>query len=109
MEKAAIRSAKEVPAIRLIPTPVPISVDRASTIFKAKTRVNAKMIQGLRKKLCITQKELATLTGVSMGTVQLWEKGKIQPRDKKKALLAGLRKMKKGEVKKVLEDKGTAK
>ena len=110
VEKANRIQAKEVPAtaIRVIPTPVPISVEpgpEALAIAKGKTRVNAKMIQGLRKKLGITQKELATLAGVSMTTTQLWEKGKIQPRDEKKAVLAGLRKMKKVEVKKALEEK----
>jgi transcriptional regulator with XRE-family HTH domain len=53
----------------------------------------------------ITQKELAALAGASMGTVLLWEKGKIQPREEKKAVLAGLKKMKKGEVKKSLKGK----
>jgi DNA-binding transcriptional regulator YiaG len=109
MEKAEIRSAKEAPAIRVIPTPVPISVEPApekDRKAKVKTRVNPAMIQALRKKLGITQKELAALAGVSMGAVQLWEKGKIQPRDEKKAVLAGLRKMKKGDVKKALEGKG---
>jgi DNA-binding transcriptional regulator YiaG len=108
-EKASRIQAKEAPAVRVIPTPVPLSVEPApekGRKAKAKTRVNPMMIQALRKKLGLTQKELAALAGVSMGAVQLWEKGKIQPRDEKKAVLAGLRKMKKNDVKKALEGKG---
>jgi DNA-binding transcriptional regulator YiaG len=105
-EKASRIQAKEAPA----PSPtVTLAEDTRKRLKTAKTRLSPKMIQRLRKKLGITQKELAILGGVSMGTVQLWEKGKIQPRDQKKAVLAGLRKMKKGEVKKALEDKGTIK
>lgn len=105
MEKTAIRSAKEAPVIREIPTPVPISVEHAPDKGrKPKGTMGADQIKALRKKLGITQKELAGLAGVSMGTVQLWEKGKIQPRDQKKAALAGLKKIGKRGIKKMVEE-----
>jgi DNA-binding transcriptional regulator YiaG len=68
-----------------------------------KSRFSPRLLQILRKKLGITQKELATLAGVSIGTVQFWEKGKFRPKKDKMAVLVGLRKLGNAGVRKVLE------
>ena len=73
-----------------------------------KSRFSPRLLQILRKNLGITQKELATLAGVSMGAVQLWEKGKFRPKDDKMAVLVGLRKLGRAGVRKLLEERMAA-
>jgi DNA-binding transcriptional regulator YiaG len=70
-----------------------------------KSRFSPRLIKTLRKKLGITQKELAILVGVSMPAVQSWEAGKFIPKTEKKAALAALRKLGRTEVKKLLAKK----
>jgi DNA-binding transcriptional regulator YiaG len=72
-----------------------------------KSRFSPRLIRSLRKKLRITQKELALLAGVTVGAVQKWETGKFQPKTVKKARLAALRRLTRNDVKKLLEEKGT--
>jgi transcriptional regulator with XRE-family HTH domain len=67
------------------------------------------LIRSLRKHLGITQKELAILTGVTVGAAHLWESGQFKPSMKKKAVMVALRKLGRREVKKLLEGKGTQK
>jgi DNA-binding transcriptional regulator YiaG len=55
-----------------------------------KSLLSPRLIQILRKKPGITQKELATLAGVSLRAVQLWEKGKFRPEDDKMAIPSNL-------------------
>ena len=70
-----------------------------------KSRFSPRLVKTLRKKLKITQKELAILAGVSMQAVPGWEAGKFTPKAKTKATLAGLRKLGRTEVKKLLAEK----
>jgi DNA-binding transcriptional regulator YiaG len=69
------------------------------------SRFTPERIQGLRKKLGISQRELGILIGASTGTLLSWEKGKIRPMGEKKAALVAVRKLKKREVKKLLAEK----
>lgn len=69
-----------------------------------KSRFSPRLLQILRKNLGISQRELAVLAGVSIGAVQLWEKGKFRPKEDKMAVLVGLRKMGKEGVRKLLEE-----
>ena len=70
-----------------------------------KSRFSPRLVKTLRKKLKITQKELATLVGVTVGIAHLWETGRFTPRADKKARLAALRKLGRTEVKKLLAQK----
>lgn len=70
------------------------------------SRFSPARIVGLRKKLGLSQRELALLAGVSTGAVGLWEKGKFAPTSKKKSALVALRKLGKRDVKKLLAEKG---
>jgi DNA-binding transcriptional regulator YiaG len=70
-----------------------------------KSRLSPRLIKTLRKKLGISQKELAILTGVTLGAVHQWEVGKFTPRADKKVALAALRKLRRGEVKQLLKGK----
>jgi len=66
------------------------------------SRLTPERIRLLRKKLGISQRQLAILAGVSLGAVVGWEKGKFHPNINKKATLVAIRKLRKREVKKVL-------
>ena len=72
-----------------------------------KSRFSPRLIQSLRKHLGITQKELATLAGVTLGAAHLWEKGKFEPKDEKKRVMVALRKLGRRDVRKLLEKKAT--
>ena len=69
------------------------------------SRLTPARIRGLRKKLGISMRELATLTGFSLTAILSWEKGKFKPRGEKKAALVALRKLGKREVRKMLAEK----
>jgi len=70
-----------------------------------KSRFSPRLLQILRKNLGITQKELAVLAGVTVGAAHLWEKGKFRPKEDKRAILVGLRKLGPGGVRKLLEER----
>ena len=70
-----------------------------------KARFSPRLIRSLRKKLRVTQKELAVLAGVSVGAVHQWEGGKSEPRAVKKARLVALRSLARREVRKLFEER----
>jgi transcriptional regulator with XRE-family HTH domain len=57
----------------------------------------------------LSQRELASLVGVTLGAVALWEKGKFRPGADKKAILIALRKLGKREVRKIFLKKSEEK
>lgn len=69
------------------------------------SRFSPRLIRSLRKHLGISQKELAVLAGVTVGAVHLWESGKFRPKEEKRRTLVGLRKLRRRDVKKLLEKK----
>jgi len=69
------------------------------------SRFSPRLIGSLRRRMGITQKELAILTGVSVGAAHLWEIGQFKPSMKKKAVMVALRKLGRREVRKLLEEK----
>ncbi len=48
------------------------------------SRFSPRLIRSLRKRLRITQKELATLTGVTVGAIHQWEVGMFKPGGQRK-------------------------
>ncbi len=62
-------------------------------------------IKKLRKRLGVSQKKLASLVGVSTGTVVGWESGKFKPRQNKVSELTDLEKWEKEDVRNVLSEK----
>ena len=58
-----------------------------------KARFSPRLIKSLRKHLGVSQREMAKLAGVTVGAVFKWEKGKFEPKDDKKKILIGLRKL----------------
>jgi DNA-binding transcriptional regulator YiaG len=85
-----------------------VSVVQRATVVEAPDagvsdglRVTAKALKSMRKRLGITQAELAKLLGVSVQVVSIWEtkKGRVQIRkDKVRAALAALKQAKKDAV-----------
>ena len=71
------------------------------------SRFSPRLLQSLRKRLGITQKELAILTGVTIGAAHSWETGKFRPKDNKMGMLVALRKLTRSDVKKLLEERGS--
>ncbi len=71
-----------------------------------KVRISTESIIKLRRKLGLTQAQLATLLGVSNFSVSHWELGKTSPRDAFKGKIAALRDMGKRELKRLLKEKG---
>jgi DNA-binding transcriptional regulator YiaG len=69
------------------------------------SRFSPRLIRSLRGHLGITQKELAILTGVTVGAIHQWESGQFKPSMKKKAVMVALRKLRRREVQKFLEGK----
>jgi DNA-binding transcriptional regulator YiaG len=70
-----------------------------------KSRFSPRLIRSLRKSLGITQKELAILTGVTVGAAHQWEIGKFKPKGEKKAVMVALRKLGRRDVRKLLEER----
>jgi len=70
-----------------------------------KVRFSPRLIQALRKRLGLSQRELATLSGVTVGAVHQWETGKFIPKDEKKSVLVALRKLGRREARRLLSSK----
>ncbi len=68
-----------------------------------KLRFRAAGFASLRKKLGVTQAEMARLVGVSTITVLKWEKGSTRPRASQLASIAAVRKMGKREARTKLD------
>jgi len=66
-------------------------------------RFSPGLIQSLRKRLGITQKELAILAGVTVGAAHLWETGKFLPSGEKRGAIVALRKLRRREVRELLD------
>ena len=79
-------------------------LEASPEVVKA-SRLTPERIAGLRKKLGLSQRELGVLVGATTGAVLSWEKGKFRPQGEKKAALVALRKVRKRDVRKMLEEK----
>jgi len=68
-------------------------------------RTNGTTLKALRKKLAISQKELAILLGTNPATVNRWESGRVKLSRKSYEKVANIRSLSKSEVKKLLATK----
>jgi len=71
------------------------------------SRFSPRLIRSLRKHLGITQKDLAVVTGVTVGAIHQWESGQFKPSLKKKAVMVALRRLGRREVRRLVEGRGT--
>jgi len=71
-------------------------------------RLSPRLVRSLRRRLRLTQGELAALLGVSTNSVNAWEAGRSAPRGANRASLVALRKVGRREVKRILAEKVAA-
>ena len=95
LERFAAHQAKELGKAR---TPFEASDEEVKA-----SRFSPRLIRSLRNRLGVSQRELAALVGVTVGAVHLWESGKFKPKDEKKKAIVGLRKLRRRDVRKLLE------
>ena len=69
------------------------------------SRFSPRLLQSLRKRLGISQRELAILAGVTIGAAHLWETGKFRPKGNKMSALVALRKLNRRKVRELLNQK----
>ncbi len=70
-----------------------------------KARLSPRLIKTLRKRLGVSQRDLARLAGVTVGAVYQWERGTFEPKGEKKRILVGLRKLGRQGARKLLAEK----
>ena len=93
---------KGAPAAVEVDVPEPIDLE-ANPDEVSKARFSAGLIKKLRRRLNITQVELATLLGTSATTVAFWEQGRNRPTDSSQTKLVALRKLGRRDVKRMLK------
>jgi len=71
-------------------------------------RLSPLLIKKLRKRLGISQAQLASLVGVSSPAVAFWEQGRSRPQGQNRAALVALRGVGRREVKRMLGEKAKA-
>ena len=86
---------------QMAPKPVP----EVTPEDMKKARFSPRVIKSLRKHLGVSQREMAKLAGVTVGAVFQCEKGKFEPKDEKKKILVGLRKLGRQNARKLLAEK----
>lgn len=86
LEKAVAELEKEAEARRLQ------GVQAGAKELKG-ARIGPRSIAAQRKRLKLTRAEFGSLAGVSANTIYLWEMGEVTPREKRRAVLVGLRKL----------------
>lgn len=69
------------------------------------SRFSPALVKNLRKRLGITQGELALLADVSKSAIVTWERGDSKPRGQNKKPLVALRKLGRREIKMLLAEK----
>ena len=72
-------------------------------------RLSPGLIRSLRKRLGLSQGQLATVVGVSTVSVGFWEQGKTRPTGPNRAALVALRKLGRRDVRRILELKAATK
>ncbi|MDD5697477.1 MAG: helix-turn-helix domain-containing protein [Victivallaceae bacterium] len=87
---------------------IPEPETESASVADHPVRITAEGIVKLRRKLGLTQVQLATLLGASNFSVSHWELGKTKPREICKRKIAALRSLGKRELKRLLTEKGIA-
>ncbi len=72
-------------------------------------RFSPRLIRSLRKRLGLSQGQLATVVGVSSASVGFWEQGRTRPTGLNRTALVALRKLGRRDVRRILELKAGTK
>ena len=78
---------------------------KQGNIFLCRMRISRTTLKALRKRLAISQKELAILLDANPATVNRWESGRVRLSRKSCEKVAKIRFLSKIEVKKLLSTK----
>lgn len=68
------------------------------------SRLSPRLIRSLRKRLRLSQRDLARLAGVTPLAVYQWESGVFKPKKEKRGVLVALRKLGRRDAKKLLDE-----
>lgn len=68
------------------------------------SRLSPRLIQSLRKRLGLSQRNFARLAGVTPLAVYQWENGVFKPKKEKRSILVALRKLGRRDARKLLEE-----
>ncbi len=108
MRKTIIELNRRVKALeKAVPMPLE-QVKQKAEVAAEKTkpvRITANRIKNLREKLGLSQGKFALLLGVSSHSIQIWEAGKVVPREPQKLKIAAIRDMRKCELVKLMSEK----
>ncbi len=68
------------------------------------SRLSPRLIRSLRRRLGLSQRDLARLAGVTPLAVYQWENGVFKPKKEKRGVLVALRKLGRRDAKKLLDE-----
>ena len=97
-----VRSLKTARAEEEIKAKIKTTTETAAARQASTARLSPGLILALRRRLKLTQAELAKLVGVSTVAVGMWESGHTHPRRETKARIVALRSFGRREVRRLL-------
>ena len=97
-----VRSLKTARAEERVKAKIRTSAETVVADGASTARLSPGLILSLRRRLNLTQAELAKLVGVSAMAVGLWESGSTHPRRETKARIVALRSLGRREVRRLL-------
>jgi DNA-binding transcriptional regulator YiaG len=97
-----VRSLKKARTEEGIKARIMAASETAAARRDSRHRLSPGLIRALRRRLNITQAELAKLVGVSTVAVGMWESGATRPRPETKARIVALRGLGRREVRRLL-------
>jgi DNA-binding transcriptional regulator YiaG len=97
-----VRALKAARAEEQVKTKIRTAAETVAGAEVTTVRMSPRLIRSLRKRLGISQAELAKLVGVSTVAVGQWESGRSRPRSESKARIAALRSVGRREVRRLL-------
>ena len=115
LKRTASQLRKVVLALEKVATLWHEQVREQRTVLQASeeeveaARFSPRLIRSLRKRLGLSQRELATVVGVTSASVGFWEQGRTRPAGPNRAALVALRKLGKRDVRRILQLKAAAK
>ncbi len=102
-----VRVLKAARAQEQVQTKIRTAAETVAGAQAAAVRVSPRLIRALRRRLGISQADLAGLVGVSTVAVGQWESGRSRPRSASKARIAALRSVGRREVRRLLAERAS--
>ena len=97
-----VRSLKRARAEEQTKAKIKTTTEAAAAERASTARLSPGLILALRRRLNVTQAELARLVGVSTVAVGMWESGTTRPRAETKSRIVALRSLGRREVRRLL-------